>query len=72
VLDQQLSGQEFITGEYSIADMACWPWISRYEWQGIDITNYKHLTRWYTAIATREAVQKGYQVPKFVSDVPMP
>ena len=72
VLDKRLNDREFIADEYSIADMACWPWISRFEWQGIDIKEYKNITRWYIAIATREAVQRGYQVPKYVSDVPMP
>ena len=72
VLDKRLNDREFIANEYSIADMACWPWISRLEWQGIDIKEYKNITRWYIAIATREAVQRGYQVPKYVSDVPMP
>jgi len=72
VLDKRLQDHDFIAGEYSIADMACWPWISRFEWQGIDITGYKNITRWYNTIAQRPAVQKGYQVPKFVSEVPMP
>ena len=72
VLDKRLNDREFIANEYSTADMACWPWISRFEWQGIDIKEYKNITRRYIAIATREAVQRGYQVPKYVSDVPMP
>jgi len=72
VLEKRLSNHDFIAGDYSIADMACWPWISRFEWQEIDITEYKNLTRWYTQIAERPAVQRGYQVPKYVSDVPMP
>jgi len=72
VLDKRLANNEFIAGEYSIADMACWPWISRFEWQGIDLNSYKNLTRWYLQIAERPAVQKGYQVPRYLSDVPMP
>lgn len=72
VLDKRLADREFIADEYSIADMACWPWISRFEWQGIDLKSYKNLVRWYMRIAERPAVQKGYQVPKYVSDVPMP
>ena len=72
VLDKRLSHNNFIAGDYSIADMACWPWISRFEWQGIDITEFKNVTRWYREIAERPAVQKGYQIPKYVSDVPMP
>jgi len=72
VLDKRLDSNEYIAGDYSIADIACWPWISRFEWQGIDITEFKNITRWYLAIAERPAVQKGYQVPKYVSDIPMP
>jgi GST-like protein len=48
------------------------PWISRFEWQGIDINEYKNITRWYKAIAERPAVQKGYHIPKFTTDIPMP
>jgi GST-like protein len=72
VLEKQLAGQDYIAGEYSIADMACWPWISRFEWQGIDISAYKNITAWYKRIAERPAVQKGYQIPKYVTDIPMP
>lgn len=72
VLDKQLSANEFIAGEYSIADMAVWPWISRFEWQTMDLKSFVNLKRWYTAIAERPAVQKGYHVPKFTADIPMP
>lgn len=72
VLEKQLEGRDYIAGDYSIADIACWPWISRFEWQGIDVTEYKNITRWYKAIAARPAVQKGYQIPKYVTDIPMP
>ena len=72
VLDKQLDGRDYIAGDYSIADMACWPWISRFEWQGIDINEFKNITRWYKAIAERPAVQKGYHIPKFTADIPMP
>jgi GST-like protein len=58
--------------EYAIADIATWPWISRYEWQGIDWSLYPHLKRWYLAIAKRPAVQRGYDVPKHVSAIPLP
>lgn len=72
VLDERLEGRDFIAGDYTIADMACWPWISRFEWQEIDLASYKNLKAWYVRIAEREAVQKGYHVPKFMNDVPMP
>ena len=72
VLDRRLEGQEYIVGDYSITDMACWPWISRFEWQEIDLNDYPNVRDWYVRIAERPAVQKGYQVPKYVTDVPMP
>ena len=72
VLDRRLAGREYLVDEYSIADVATWPWISRYEWQGIDWVDYPHLLRWYREIAVRPAVQRGYVVPRFVNPVPMP
>ena len=72
VLEARLAKEEFLSGSYSIADMATWPWISRYEWQQIDLTNFPNLCRWYQQIAEREAVQRGYHVPAYVNDIPMP
>ncbi len=46
VLDRRLEGREFLAGEYSIADIATWPWISRFEWRGIDL-NLPNVKRWY-------------------------
>jgi len=62
VLNKQLEGRDFITGEYSIADIANWPWISRFEWQTIDLNKYPNVKRWYETIAKRPAVQKGMAV----------
>jgi len=70
VLDQRLGDAEYLAGEYSIADMATWPWISRFEWQQISLTEYPNVKRWYTQIADRAAVQKGYDVPMFVNAIP--
>lgn len=72
VLDRRLEGREFICGEYSIADIATWPWTSRFEWQEIDLSKFPNVKRWYTTIANRPAVQRGYKVPKDVGDIPMP
>ena len=76
VLNERLEGREFIAGEgrgdYTIADMACWPWISRFEWQEIDLGDFPNVRDWYVRIAERPAVQKGYSVPKFTTEVPMP
>ncbi|MEH6403661.1 MAG: glutathione S-transferase N-terminal domain-containing protein [Sneathiella sp.] len=73
VLDRRLEGQDYIVGnEYSIADMAIWPWVSRFEWQTIDLDKFPNVKRWYKSIAARPAVQKGYHIPKFTMDIPVP
>lgn len=72
VLDRRLEGREFVADEYSIADIAIWPWVSRFEWQQVDLTAYPNVMRWYLSIAERPAVQRGYHAPKRVNDIPMP
>jgi GST-like protein len=72
VLDRRLEGRAFVAGDYSIADIAIWPWISRFEWQTVDLNAYPNVKRWYLDIAARPAVQKGYKVPKDVGDIPIP
>ncbi|HMB10858.1 glutathione S-transferase N-terminal domain-containing protein [Saliniramus sp.] len=72
VLDKRLADNAYLAGDYSIADMATWPWISRYEWQQIDLAQFPNVKRWYTEIANRPAVQKGYHVPKAVGEIPIP
>jgi len=72
VLDRRLAGRDFVAGEYSIADMAIWPWISRFEWQEIYLGDFANVRDWYQRVAGREAVQRGYDVPHHVTPVPMP
>ena len=72
VLDRRLAGRDFIAGSYSVADMACWPWVSRFEWQEIDLAAYPNVRDWYLRIADRPAVERGYHVPHHVSDIPKP
>ena len=72
VLNERLTGRDFITGEYTIADMACWPWISRFEWQEIDLDEFPALKNWYVRIAERPATKRGYDQPKVTTDIPMP
>jgi len=72
VLDRRLANREFVADDYSIADIAIWPWISRFEWQQIDMTRYPNVKRWYETIAKRPAVQRGYKVPKDVGEIPLP
>ncbi len=70
VLDRRLEGRDYIIGEYTIADIACWPWVSRHEWQEIDLRDYPHVRKWYQRIAARPAVQRGYHVPDHVNEIP--
>ncbi len=72
VLDRRLAGREFVADSYSIADIAIWPWVSRFEWQTIDMNQYPNVKRWYVTIAGRPAVKKGYAVPKDMGPIPMP
>ena len=61
VLEDHLSKNKYLAGEnYSIADVATWPWIARHEWHDIGLNNYRNLSSWYSKIADREAVVKGY------------
>jgi glutathione S-transferase len=63
VLDGHLANQEYLAGDYSIADVANWSWVQTHDWPGIDISGLDHLKRWMEAIAARPAVQKGILVP---------
>ena len=69
VLEKRLKGREFICKDYSVVDIATWPWISRYEFQQMDLTEYPSLKNWYLRVASRPAVQRGYAVPL---DLPVP
>ncbi|MBN8741639.1 MAG: thiol:disulfide oxidoreductase [Lysobacterales bacterium 69-70] len=64
VLDRRLAGREFIAGEYSIADMACYPWIVPHERQQQDLDDFPHLKRWFGAIAERPATVRAYAQAK--------
>jgi GST-like protein len=70
VLEKRLADRDYLVGDYSIVDMACWPWISRYEWQSIDLAEFPNVRDWYQRIAARPAVQKGYHVPKKMGEIP--
>lgn len=63
VLDSQLAKHEFICGDYSIADIATFPWVASYEFQGLTLNNHANLKRWFETIQARPAVQKGMNVP---------
>jgi GST-like protein len=62
VLDKRLSDRPFVAGEYSIADMAIWPWLRSWERQGVQLSDYPHVKRWFATIEARPAVQRGIKV----------
>ena len=62
VLDRQLADREFVCGEYSIADIAIYPWVAIYEFQGLTLEAHPHLQRWVNTMTARPAVQKGMKV----------
>ena len=64
VLDQRLGESEWLAGDYSIADIANWSWVSIHEWAGVSIDGLSHLARWKDAIKERPAVQRGRAVPQ--------
>jgi GST-like protein len=72
VLDTRLGDVEYVAGDYSIADIAIWPWISRYEWQPVSFDEHPNIKRWYVAIAERPAVQRGWDVLEEGRVMPMP
>ena len=60
-LDKRLAVSKFLSGnEYTIADIATFPWIARHEWHDIGLSKFKNLTRWYNEISIRDAVIKGF------------
>lgn len=65
VLDTRLAERDWLAGaEYSIADIATFPWIRRHEWQGIDLARHPNVKRWFDTVAARPAVQRGLEVPR--------
>ena len=72
VLDKRLGEVEFAGGDLSIADFAILGWAWRHERHQVDLADFPNVKRWYTTIAKRPAVQKGYKVPKDVGEIPMP
>ena len=72
-LDERLSEVKFLAGEnYTIADIATFPWIARHEWHDIGLKKFINLKRWYEEIAKRDAVQKGYDLLKNGELIPNP
>ena len=61
-LDERLQKNKFLAGDYSIADIATFPWIARHEWHDVGLNNFKNLSRWYNEISKRKAVTKGFDI----------
>ena len=73
VLEKRLNNSQYVAGDnYGIADISIWPWISRFEWQNINLNNFPKILEWYKNIALRPAVIKGYDVPSIGAEIPMP
>lgn len=71
VMNTQLQKCKYLAGkDYTIADIAAWPWVARFEWHQIDLNKYENVASWYTNISSREAVQKGYDVPSIGASIP--
>ncbi len=62
VLNKRLEEEPYLAGDYSIADMACFPWIRSHERQGLDLADYPGVKRWFAAVGERPAVERGLQV----------
>ena len=70
-LDERLGVSKFLAGDnYTIADIATWPWLARHDWHDIGLKNYKNLSRWYSDIAKRKAVIKGFDLMKTGETIP--
>ena len=63
VMDGRLKNSEYLAGEYTIADIATYPWVARHEWHLVNLADFPHVKRWYAAIGARPAVKKGMAVP---------
>jgi GST-like protein len=64
VMDRHLAGHEWLASEYSVADIATYPWVARHEWHKVELADFPNVKRWYDAIGTRPAVQRGMAVPQ--------
>ena len=66
VMDRQLERQEYLANDYSIADIATYPWVARHEWHKVELTDFPAVKRWFDQISARTPVQAGMKVPQIV------
>lgn len=69
VLNGALEKRDFISTSYSVADIAMYPWIARYEWQGIDLNHYPNLKRWFECIQSRPETKRAYERGEAIRNV---
>ena len=73
VMDRRLGKSACLAGgEYSIADIAVWPWVARFDWQTVDLNDYPNVRRWYLETVERPATKRGWNVPENDQQIPMP
>jgi GST-like protein len=73
VMDKKLGKTGYLAcNEYTIADMAVWPWVARFDWQTINLNDFPNVRRWYMEIVDRPATKKGWNVPENDQQIPMP
>jgi GST-like protein len=63
VLNGHLQARQYLAAEYSVADMATYPWVARHEWHKVDLNDFPAVKRWFELVGSRPAVQRGMQVP---------
>jgi len=63
VLDQRLAGRDWLADDYSVADIATYPWVARHDWHKVELADFPNVKRWFDAIGERPAVQRGMKVP---------
>ena len=73
VMNEKLGKTAFLAcNEYTIADMAVWPWVARFDWQSVDLSEFPNVRRWFLEILDRPATRRGWNVPENEQEIPMP
>ena len=73
VMNERLGKTGFLAcDEYTIADMAVWPWVARFDWQSVDLNEFANVKRWYLEILDRPATRRSWNVPENEQEIPMP
>jgi GSH-dependent disulfide-bond oxidoreductase len=73
VMNEKLGKTTYLAcNEYTIADMAVWPWVARFDWQTVDLNDFPNVRRWYLEILDRPATRRGWNVPENEQEIPMP